>query len=316
MPQGQALITRQNWNDLKQWFIEGNVFDGDNPNTPLREYVMTTAEMEADRFAQMSAEEFEAFRLERSESQIKRAVPNDAFSTLESEDFLLVGNVSGEKLRQVDQWAQEFAGKLRTNFRAGDERLWRGRLAVFVMKDRFSYDEFNLVVNQRQAPREMIGHSVVTPTYEDAYIVLLDVGEEPSEDSPGLQVNLIDQLTGAFLKRDGAQFPDWVIRGTGLALAAQVSRDNLYLRQQGLMAKEVVAVIRRPEDVFSDGQFSPGAIGAVGYTLVDYMLDVGGSAKFGQFIGLLRSGQDTAAAMREVYRSDLNAVARSYLERL
>ena len=41
-----------------------------------------------------------------------------------------------------------------------------------------------------------------------------------------------------------------------------------------------------------------------------------GAAKFGQFIGLLRSGQDTAAAMRQVYRSDLNAVARSYLDRL
>ena len=146
--------------------------------------------------------------------------------------------------------------------------------------------------------------------------MLLDVGDEPSEESPGLQVNLIDQMTGAFLKRDGAQLPDWVIRGTGLALAAQVSRNNVYLRQQGLAAKDAVSGIRRPEDVFSDGQFSPGTIGAVGYTLVDYMLDAGGSAKFGQFIGLLRSGQDTAAAVRQVYRSDLSAVARNYLQRL
>lgn len=316
MPQGQALLTRKNWEDLRTWFDEGSVFDGDNPRTPLRNYVMTTEEMEADRFAQMSEEEFEAFRLERSESQIKRAVPNDGYRTLESEDFLLIGNVSAEELRQVDQWAQEFAGRLRRSFSAGDERLWKGRLAVFVMKDRFSYDEFNLVINQREAPREMIGHSVVSPTYEDAYIVLLDVGEEVSEESPGLQVNLIDQLTGAFLKRDGAQLPDWVIRGTGLALAAQVSRNNAYLRQQGLMAKDAVSGLRQPRDVFSDGQFSPGTIGAVGYTLVDYMLDAGGSAKFGQFIGQLRSGQDTAAAMRQVYQSDLDAVAQSYLQRL
>lgn len=316
MPQGQALLTRKNWNDLRTWFDEGSVFDGEDARTPLRQYVMTTEEMEADRFAQMSTEEFEAFRRERSESQMKRAVPNDSFRTLESDDFLLIGNASAEKLRQVDQWAQEFVGRLRKNFSAGDGRLWKGRLAVFVMKDRFSYDEFNLVINRREAPREMIGHSVVTPTYEDAYVVLLDVGDEPSEDSPGLQVNLIDQLTGAFLKRDGAQLPDWVIRGTGLALAAQVSPNNQYLRQQGLVAKDAVSGIRQPQDVFSDGQFSPGTIGAVGYTLVDFMLDAGGSAKFGQFIAQLRSGQDTAAAMRQVYQSDLNAVARSYLQRL
>lgn len=316
MPQGQARITKQNWEDLKQWFIEGNAFDGDDPRKPLREYVMTTEEMEADRFAKMSPEEFEKLRRERTESQFKRAVPNDSFTTLESDDFLLIGNVSGEKLRQVDQWAQDFAGTLRKSFSAGNGRMWKGRLAIFVMKDRFSYGEFNLVINSRQAPKEMIGHSVVTPTYEDAYIVLLDVGDEPTRESPGLQVNLMDQMTGAFLKRDGAQLPDWVIRGTGLALAAQASQNNVYLRQQGLVAKEAVAALRRPEDVFSDGQFSPGTIGAVGYTLVEYMLSAGGQARFGQFIGQLRSGRDTAAAMRQVYRSDLDAVARSYLGQL
>ena len=33
MPQGQARITRKNYEDLKKWFEEGNVYDGDDPRT-------------------------------------------------------------------------------------------------------------------------------------------------------------------------------------------------------------------------------------------------------------------------------------------
>jgi hypothetical protein len=54
----------------------------------------------------------------------------------------------------------------------------------------------------------------------------------------------------------------------------------------------------------------------VAYTLVDYMLDQGGAAKFARFIKSLQSGQDTAAAIRTNYNSDLAALARGYLTSL
>jgi hypothetical protein len=316
MPQGQARITRKNYEDLTKWFDEGCVYDGEDPKTPLREFVRTDAEMEADRFASLSAEEMNAFRIERTDGQFKRALPNDSSNTLKGDQFYLIGNVGADRLRQVDEWAQAHATELNKIFSGGDGPMWRGRLAIFVLKDRFSYDEFNLVINGREAPREMTGHSVVTPTFEDAYIVLQDVGDEATDESAALRVNLIDHLTGAYLKRSGANLPDWVIRGTGLALAAKALPSDPYLRQLPLIARQNVGVLNRPEDVFANGTFSPGTIGPVGYSLVDYMLDEGGSARFAQFIKALESGQDAAAAVRGVYNSDLPGLARGFARSL
>ncbi len=316
MPQGQARITRKNYEDLKQWFIEGNTYDGDDPKTPLREFVRTEAEMEAEKFANLSAEEFNKLRIDRTEDQFKRALPNDAFNTLQSEEFYLIGNVNAERLRQVDEWSQNHLGNLKKLFGGSEDQAWKGRLAIFVFKDRFGYDEFNLVVNRREAPREMTAHSVVTPTYEDAYIVLQDVGDEGGEEAPALRVNLIDHLTGAYLERDGAELPDWVLRGTGLALAAQALPGDPYLRTLPQVAQQNVLTLNNPQDVFADGTFSPATIGPVGLTLVDYMIDAGGSAKFARFMRLLQDGQDTAAAVRNVYNADLNALARGYVAAL
>ena len=153
MPQGQARITRKNYDDLTKWFDEGCVYDGEDPKTPLRQFVRTEAEMEADRFAAMSAEEMNAFRIDRTETQFKRALPNDSFNTIKGDQFYLIGNVSPDRLRQVDEWSQAHAANLTKSFSGGDGPIWRGRLAIFVVKDRFSYDEFNLVVNRAQRPQ-------------------------------------------------------------------------------------------------------------------------------------------------------------------
>ena len=313
MPQGQARITRKNYEDLKKWFEEGNVYDGDDPRTPLRQFVRSEADVEADRFASMSVDEINKFRIDRTDGQMKRALPNEASNTLQSEEFYLIGNVGAERLRQVDEWAQAHVATLRKSFSGGAGQAWKGRLAIFVLKDRFSYDEFNLVVNGREAPKEMTGHSVVTASYEDAYIALQDVGDNGSAESPALRVNLIDHLTGAYFKRGGGQLPDWVLRGTGLALAAQAMPADPYLRTLDGVAAQQVVTLNQPQDVFANGTFSPGTIGPVGYSLVNYMLSAGGGAKYAQFVRGLQGGQDVVSAVRTVYNTDLAALARGYV---
>jgi len=312
MPQGQARITRKNYDDLTKWFEEGCVYDGDDPRTPLRQFVRSTAEVEADRFANMSVDEINKFRIDRTDGQMKRALPNDSSNTLQGDEFYLIGNVGGERLRQVDEWSQAHVANLRKSFSGGAGQTWKGRLAIFVLKDRFSYDEFNKVINGRDTPKEMTGHSVVTASFEDAYIALLDVGDNATAENPALRVNLIDHLTGAYFKRGGGQLPDWVLRGTGLALAAQAMPADPYLRTLDGVAAQQVVTLDQPQDVFANGTFSPGTIGPVGYSLVNYMLSAGGAAKYAQFIRGLQGGQDTAAAVRAVYNTDLAALARGY----
>lgn len=309
----QVRITRKNYEDLKKWFEEGNAFDGDNPRTPLRQYADAALLAAGDQFTNMSAEEFSAYRRTRTEELFKKATPNDAGRFNESTEILVYGNASAERLAQVNTWAQDHLKNLKSAFGGGAGLAWKGRLAIFVFADRFGYDEFNQVNNSRRAPKEMTGHSVVTPNYSDAYICLQDTGDEATHESGGLQVAVLEHMTAAYLQRDGAQVPDWAVRGSGLAMAGAVLRGNVYLRDLDAIAAESVKAVLNPADLFADGTFSPATAGAVGYALVKYMVENGGLPKFGQFLTALKGGQSAAQAVRGVYNADLNALGQGFL---
>lgn len=311
MPRGQALITRSNHSNLRKWIAEGAKFDGGDPKKSLRELVPTEEELKAARFAKMSEQEFAQYRQKRTEETWKRVLPKDTPRYVESKEFFVYGNVSAARLEEIDKWAEEHAETLRKLFRDKSKLLFKGKLAIVVMKDRFGYEEFNQVIQRRRIPREMIGHSVVDSVYEDAYIVLQNIDGDSSETNPGMKVNLVDHLTGAFMKRGGGKLPDWVLRGTGLALAAQSDKKNEYIN--GLRAKVpgILKNVQRPESIFANGTFSPVDIAPIGYTLVEFLMK-GGSAKFGRFIAAIQGGSNVGAAMKRVYQADLKQMARAY----
>ncbi len=319
MPQGQARITRKWFADLQTWIREGLKYDGEDPKKPLRELVPTEDEKRAMELAKLSPEEFAKLREERTEQMWKRAAPNDPARWLRTKEFYLYGNVSEERLKQIGDWAEEYAQKLREMFPIQGDRIWRGRLAIIVFRDRFGYSEFNLTVENREVPEDVTGHARVTPTFEDAYVVLQDVGDTADETTGGLRVNLIDQLTAACLSRTQANLPEWVVRGTGLAMAARVAPAPTYfnaLRERAKTALQT-ANLQKPEEIFAKGKFAPGDVAAVGYTLVEFMLKSGGPAKFGRFVAALQRGDSLAVAVKSVYPpADLAALARAYVAAL
>ncbi|MCA9113625.1 MAG: hypothetical protein KDA79_00965, partial [Planctomycetaceae bacterium] len=317
MPQGQGLITRKNWNDLQTWIKEGAKFDGDDPKTELTSLVPSEDELKMARFEKLTPEEFAQLRRDRSDEQWKKVLSRENPRIVESADFFVYGNVSGDRLEEIDVLAREHAKSLRSMFSEKSDRLWKGKLTIFVMKDRFGYEEFNQVINGRRAPRDMAGHAIVTPTFEDAYVVVQDTGDTSTADTPGLKALLTDHLTGAFLMRNGTKLPDWIVRGTGLALAGAAVPNDPYLAAVGDGAGEIVArQADRPANIFSDGQFSPSETSTVGYALVKYLLQGGGPAKFGRLIRSLQGGTSLDAAFKSVYTADREAVARGFFTAL
>lgn len=316
MPQGQARITRKNYEDMITWFDEGNKFDGPDPKTPLRQLVPTEAEIAAERLSKLSSEEFHAMRKEQAETLWKSANPKLEAASVESNDFIVYGGVGEERLKEIQGWADEYAQTLRSTFSLKDDQLWKGKLIVFVFSDRFSYEEFPRVNEEQEVPRETIGHSRVTPGQENAYICLEDVGDAATSDNPGLKLSLIDHITGAFLKRKGPELPDWVIRGTGLALAGQADKKNEYIQNLGGTAVTALQGLESPEQVFEKGKFPSSDMGPIGYTLVQHFMIAGGPAKFGQMIDKLQSGQAFDAALRSTYNADVKTIGLSYLNSL
>jgi len=314
MPQGQARITRKNYEDLKKWFAEGNVYDGGDPRTPIASLIPSEAQMAQQGIASLSDAELQKLRIERSEEQYRKAISSEAHPTLMDDQFLLLGNVEEKRLAQVQGWAHEQLEILQKAF-DHQQKPWRGRLAIFVLKDQFSYSEFNQVVERRRVDASLTGHSKITTGQEDAYVVLLDTGDQP-ENALSLQVSLMDNLTGAYLQKSGRSFPEWVVRGAGLVMADSILPDRRRVESLEKAAPALVAVLDRPEDIFKDGALAPSAAAPVGYTIVKFLTISGGPAKFSQFIKALDGGANVNAALQSTYGASPATIATGYLSKL
>ncbi len=314
MPAGnQTRIKRSQAVALETWVREGAKFDGGDPKAPLRNLVPTPAELEARRLAAMTKEEFSARRLQQGTDLWERVLPRDEVLVVTSPNFYVFAT---DKARgqQMSEWAEADAARIRETFDFGDGELWRGRLNIFVGRDRFAYEEFNQVVFNRQTPKDMIGHAVVTSGFTQAYIVIQDVGDEVSEQSPGVRTSLTAQLGDAYARRGGNDPPALVARGVGLLLASQstVKNDPWFAALPQRLKGVAVA---RPQDIFDDGSFTPGELDAAAFLFAKFLTRAS-QPRYVLFIKELQSTGDLAAAARKVYRQTPAEIGAAFLRQL
>ena len=315
MPPGQARIFKKWYENLKIWIEEGCKYDGDDPKVPLARLVPTEEEMKLAKLSRMTADEFVAMRKEQTHEQWKKVLAKEEPRALETSDFYFYGNIDEGRLKQIAGWADEHAKALRGGFKLSDGPIWKGKLAVFVFKDRFGYSEFSQTIENREADPAISGHSEVSVGQEEAYIVIQDIGDTANSTHPDSRLNLIDQMTGAYLKRDGKKLPEWLIRGTGLAMATkEVGADNEYLKSLRGAAADAVRSLESPGDLFGEGKFAPSDMAPIGYTLVGFMIGKAGQPKFVQFVSALQSGSKLADAVGNVYKPETTqTLATAYL---
>jgi mono/diheme cytochrome c family protein len=310
MPQGQALITRTNHTNLRVWIEEGAKFDGPDPKAPLRSLVPTEAELRAAELAKLSPEELVNRRIERATSLWKKTTQEAPATIAQGEQVMVLGNVSEDRLKQYVAWGDDAAKQVASIFKASETPLWRGKLAVFVFSDRFTYSEFVQTNEARELLPEIQAHVRIRDP-EDAYLCLMDIPDDTT-DSPGAPGMVLAQVTEAFLQRGGKTLPEWVSRGTGLALAARNDAKNEYYRQLGVSAGARMQTLQKPDDLLKDGTFSPADLGPVGYSLVAYMLRQG-EPQYVQFVSALLAGKTLDESLKGVYNADAAKVAASYL---
>ena len=318
MPPQQARIYRKWYDNLKIWIEEGCKYDGDDPKIPLQRLVPTEEELQLAKLSKMTHDEYVVMRKEQTQEQWKKVQANEVAQTVENADFYLYGNVGEERLKQIAGWADEHAKALRATFKLSAEPIWKGKLAVIVYKDRFGYSEFSQTINNREPDPAVVGHSMISVGQEEAYICLQDVGDTANTINPDFRLNLIDQMTGAYLKRDGKKLPEWLVRGMGLAMATkEVGGDNEYLKGLRSAAVDALRGLEKPDDLFGDGKFAPTDMAPIGYTLVGYMIREGTAPKFVQFVAALQSGSNLRDAVGNVYKpATPQALATGYLSSL
>ena len=315
MPPGQARIYKKWYESLQVWIEEGCKYDGDDPKVPLARLVPTEDELKLAKLSRMTSDEFIAMRKTQTHDQWKKVLSKEEANELETSDFYFYGNVDPTRLKQLSGWADEHAKALRGGFKLPDSPIWKGKLAVIVYKDRFGYSEFSQTIENREADPAIVGHSEVSVGQEEAYIVIQDIGDTANSTLPDTRLNLIDQMTGAYLKRDGKKLPEWLIRGTGLAMATkEVGGDNEYLRGLRGSAADALRGLESPGDLFGEGKFAPTDMAPIGYTLVGFMIKEAGQPNFMKFVAALQSGSKLQEAVGSVYKpATPQSLATAYL---
>jgi len=312
MPPGDAVIKRSHWNSLRTWIVEGAKYDGDDPKRPLRSLVPSETERRNAELARITPQEMHEKRRQRSEKLWRRAFPKETAEHAENDAFLVYGNVSVERLEQTARWAADALQSVQSFFDDRTAPAFKGGLAIFVMKDRFSYEEFSQVVERRDRQAAIHGHAVVTPDLEDAYVVVQNLPDAASNGAPGARSNLIEQLAAAFLMRSEKKMPDWLVVGTGRVLSSS-SSSSLIPASQWPQVYRLTGSLEKPDDMFVDGTFSPSAARDVGATLVAFLQDVRGKTKFVQFVKSMQRGTSQVDACRDVYGSELRGIAEAYV---
>jgi mono/diheme cytochrome c family protein len=311
MPPGDAFIKREHWNHLRTWIEEGAKYDGGDPKQPLRSLVPNEAERRTAELARTSPQEFRERRRRRSAEQWRRALPKESPQLVENDAFLVYGNVPTERLEQIARWAASGVQAAQAFFDEHSTPAFKGGLAIFVMKDRSSYEEFCQAVEKREPQAAIRSHAVVTSDLKEAYVVVQDL---PADDRTGTQTELVEQIGDAFLMRSDPKLPEWLILGSGRVLSAPNPTSALP-NSQWPQVYRLVGSLEKPEDLLTDGTFSPSAAREVGAALVATVLEGRGKALFVRFIKALQSGTSQTDALRDVYGNDLRGTAEAFLAR-
>ena len=318
MPQGQARITRQNFRDLRKWIEEGIKYDGNDTKVSLRSFVPTANDLASERFSKMTAAEYLKMRKDSSLSQWKKTITSVQPALIESDQFLVYGDVAELRLKQVSKWAESNLADIQQKFKAkSGTAVWKGKLTLFVFKDRFGYQEFNRMIEKREAPRELHSHVKVTDFYENAYIALEDVGDRVPEDEANLEFHVSQQIASAYMLAQSPQLPAWLVEGSGLYFAfTQVPSKDFgeAIQRKAAMGMKSVA---KADQIFRPGDLSPEYVGPVGGVVIGYLVSqAGGVQKLKSFIDQINGNQNVNQAFQKVYKTSSANVAQAVAQSL
>jgi mono/diheme cytochrome c family protein len=314
MPRGQAQLKMSQALALEKWIAEGAHFDGKDGKAPLRDIVPTEAQLEAVKLAKMSDSEFAERRITETAAIWKQVSPRTEGNTATSENFYFYGTASEDRLKQLSESAETHLGVLEKSYPLPEgQAAFRGRLTVFVTKDRFDYEEFNTVLMNRRTPKSVSGHSVINENFATAYIAMHDVGDTESAGSLTTSQMLNSLLGQSYLTRDGAALPDWLKQGFGI-LESGLELDSEYLKGLPSRAAKAVSTIADPGKLFDDGTLAPDEVGDVGYLLVRFLQSQGGPAKFQSLVGTLRRNPNAARAVEDVYGAPAAQLGKLFLQ--
>ncbi len=320
MPQGQARITRKNWTDLKSWISEGAKFDGPDKNAKLRDLVPSENEMSSQKLKALSKEEFQKLRADKTKVAWKKFNADQKPAELITDELLLIGNVDQNRLQVYAKLLEEGIQVVRQLFKIEQKPLFRGRLAVFILKDRFSFDEFHFMIEKKEIPKEMLSSFKLTGSHEDAWMVFHDDQQKDEKNyENGLSFPLLvtSRVIETYLSEQNSKMPFWIRKGAGLAA---LSIQKKYGKELESLSWQSISILKKrypqPKQLFRESTFINSEMNPISLTFVRFFVQQKGNRSFLMLINEIQKGTSQSAAMMKVYGQSSENMARRFYQKL
>ncbi len=287
---------------IEKWIDEGATFDGGDPKQPVVE-VAALAKARSSTHEQLSAD-----RAILAGNNWRLGMPDIGADKLETENFLVLGNVGPNSLKQIGDNAEALAPKVGEMLKAqSGQPLIKGRMTLFVFRERYDYSEFGKMVERRDIPGMWRGHfkfSIV-----DAYSAVIP----PKADDYSLQTLIAQQLAGCYVASLGkGGTPLWFSQGAGRVVASRLDGGDPRVTAWDDAIPEIVTGLPSA-DAFLTNKLDPESADIAAYSFVKFLMT--DSRKFQSLLDKLRGSADFAKAFPEVYGGSPNAVADMWVRK-
>jgi hypothetical protein len=228
-------------------------------------------------------EQLSADRMELAMQNWNLGMAGTKAEQFETKNFFVVGNVGPATLEEYGAKAEELAPKVAPIFGArSNEPLIKGRMSLFVFKQRYDYSEFGQMVEKRELPKEWRGHWNFTII--DAYGALI-----PPNDSSYTLEGLVAQQLAATYVASLNNPPRWFSEGCGRVAASRMAAKDARVAawKDGLGA--ALAKLSSPSD-FMTGKIPPEDADICSFSFVSGLMK--DSKRFNAILDGLRAGED------------------------
>ncbi len=288
MPMGRAPLSDETIAKFEKWIAEGAKFDG---RSATMELSMVAAIYEA---SQMTHEQLAAKRIPLADGNWHKGIPDEKADKVETDNFLVMGNVGDDRLKEIGQVAEAQLPKVAAIFAESDKPFIKGRLTIFAFNKRPDYSEYGQMVERRELPRTWRGHwrfNVI-----DAYACILP---PQSATDGGLDSLVAEQIAGTYIESHGA-VPAWFGQGSAWVVASRLGVKDPRVLKWNESLSGAVRSMASPDD-FMTGKMGADDASIVSYGFCKFLME--NRAAYKKVLTDVEKGMDFDAALSNSYRA-------------
>jgi len=288
MPRNRPPLSDETIAKIAKWIEEGATYDAQAGNQDI---LVVAAQAKA---AKSTHDELLKERSDLASDNWRLGLPSIERQSVESDNFLVVGNVDRPILEELSTRAEKLAPTIVRFFRGNARQPFvKGRMTIFAFAGRYDYSEFGTMVEKRDLPANWSSHwryDVI-----DSYAAFIPPRSGIDDDYEGV---MVQQLASGYVAALGRNVPRWFADGTGYLAVVKLHRNDPRVKQWEAAIPAAVAAMEKPDD-FIAGRLPDEQSGLVALAMVTRLS--ADTRRWQQLMQALHKGEDFQQAFQLIW---------------